>query len=92
MSDTPLLSADDPAATILDEAVAAARAMGIDCVGWMVQRDADSIIAWLYALDEQGRFVSLMDDVEPFSSLLDAARWCRAVVFDHALNGDGDEE
>ena len=82
---------DDPAARVLDEAVEAARAMGIDCAGWMVQRDPTGIVAWLYATDEEGRFVSLMDDVETFPSLLQAAHWCLAVVYDHAREDDSEE-
>jgi hypothetical protein len=82
---------DTSAEHILDEAVAAAQAMGVACMGWMVQRDPSGIVAWLYAADEDGRFVSLMDDVETFPTLLQAAHWCLAVVYDHAREDDDEE-
>ena len=74
---------NDPA-LILDEAVAKARALGVDCAGWMVQRDDEGVVAWLYVVDPEGMMLSLMDSVESFPSLLQAAQWCLAVVDSHA--------
>ena len=71
------------AASILDEAVAQARALGVNCSGWMAQRDDEGVVVWLYVSDESGAMLSLMDSVESFPSLLQAAQWCLAVVENH---------
>ena len=72
------------AGAILDQAVAQAVALGVSCSGWMVQRDEGGVVAWLYVVDEDGQMLSLIDEVEAFPTLDQAAAWCLAVVESHA--------
>ncbi|MEL6343199.1 MAG: hypothetical protein AAFV53_08680 [Myxococcota bacterium] len=72
----------DPAET-LDQAVITVREMGYSITGWMVQRDAQGFVAWLYVTDDEGRMLALMDEVEMFPTLQQAADWCLSVVQSH---------
>lgn len=71
------------AAKILDQAVLTVLEMGFACTGWMVQRDGQGFVAWLYVTDDEGRLLSLMQDVEVHPSVEQAAAWCLAVVQAH---------
>lgn len=64
---------DDPV-VLLNQAVEAARAAGIDCDGWTMQASEDGYVAWLYTEDETSQ-VSLFEGVDILPSAAAAAQW-----------------
>lgn len=67
----------DDVITILDDAVAHARAAGLDVEGWTMQSGADGYVAWLYREDEEGQSF-LFSEVDIYPDAVDAARACLA--------------
>lgn len=68
---------DADAVRKLDQAVALALQLGVPCSGWVLQRAPDHVAAWLYYEDDRTLdHLSLMNPVEVFKTLEDAAEWC----------------
>ena len=64
---------DDPVA-MLNQAVEAAKAAGIECDGWTMQSSSDGYVAWLYTEDEESQ-TSLFEGVDILPSAAAAAQW-----------------
>ena len=64
---------DDPVA-MLNQAVEAAKAAGIECDGWTMQSSSDGYVAWLYTEDEESQ-TSLFEGVDILPSASAAAQW-----------------
>ena len=64
---------EDPV-VLLNRAVEAARAAGIDCDGWTMQASEDGYVAWLYTEDDDSQ-TSLFEGVDILPSASAAAQW-----------------
>lgn len=66
---------DENVLQMLEDAVEAARATGLEVTGWTMQSGDDGFAVWLYVEDDEGQR-PVFDSVDVMPSAEAAARWC----------------